>query len=338
GHAFYSIHDLSPLPLRLLTVTSRVGNISSYLIACVALLAMMPLINYIFVYYWTRLVQSIQRLIREARRALVGDLSFRLHPTNEKDLNVIVDSINYLLERVSGLLQEVIRQENATRDAQLLALQHQINPHFIYNTMELLAGRMEVQGMYEESDALTDFAHLFRYNLNAANEATTLASEVANVERYLGIQRLLRGGVVLTQEIEPELRMLPVMRFLLQPLVENSLEHGGHGQDGTLLLTLRAKREGKFARILVADNGMGMMPEQLEQVRAHLQSAEEGHVKESIGLYNIHSRLQLLYGTTLWVESVPNVGTTVSFLVPLLQPPAGRDDLAQSAATARMRA
>ncbi|MEG0864320.1 MAG: histidine kinase [Clostridia bacterium] len=315
--AFYSICPLLPLPFQLITITSSIGGISNYLIICLVLLAMLPLINFIFVHYWTNMIRSIQRMIREARRALVGDSSFRLHPTDDKDLNVIVDSVNYLLQRVSWLLAEVVRQENATRDAQLLALQHQINPHFIYNTMELLAGRMELHELYKESDALSDFAHLFRYNLNAAHEATTLSSEVANVERYLGIQRLLRSDVDLVKSIEPCLLSLPMMRFALQPLVENSLEHGGHKRSELLTLTLQAITEGAYARISLMDNGIGMSAEQLLQVRSHLQTPDEGNAKDSIGLFNIHSRLQLLYNTSLTIESTEGEGTTVSFLVPL---------------------
>lgn len=318
GVAFYSSRSLAPLPLRIIVATPRGGGFNTLLLVSVLLLSIVPTVNYLFYRYWSRMLKAIQRLISQARRALVGDPNFRLLPTDDKDLNVVVTSINYLLQRVSSLLEEMVMQEHATRDAQLLALQHQINPHLIYNTMEMLAGRMELKGSYEESDALSDFAHLFRYNINAQKEPTTLSSELENVERYLAIQRLMQREVSLTQHIEEGLGALPIMRFVLQPLVENSLVHGACPGQKPLKVRIQARREGRYARLRITDNGCGMEPARLEQLRSLLKDPDpqqEGHA--SIGLRNIASRLKLLYGTELSLTSKEGRGTQVNFLVPL---------------------
>lgn len=316
--ALLTLTQVEGLPIVILIATARVSRMSNYLIAALVMLLTVPLLNFVVVRYCWQLVHAIENLVRQVRRAIVDDIGFRLTPSSNHSLNVVSERINTLLERMSGLLEERVRQESAVRDAQLRALQHQINPHFIYNTMEMLAGRLEMRGMFEESDALTDFAYLFRYNINASNQPTTLHSELTNVERYMGMHSLLRQDVRLSLDVDDTLRDMPMPRFVLQPLVENSLEHAGHGKNGMLTVTVSAQRMGSMAHIAVSDDGIGMDAGQLEALQQSLLAQEEGlEAGDSIGIHNIHTRIRLLYGSMLQVHSVQNEGMRVFFDIPL---------------------
>lgn len=317
GETQYSVRALREVPVSLIIFTSRYENILNYLAIPIVILLTITLLVMLFARHINGLIGSIQSLIDETRNTLQGDLQYRLSPANDPDVNVIIDSINVLLDRLSELVARMILQQNAMKEAQLLALQHQINPHFIYNTVELLAGRMELEGMYEESDALTNFAGLFRYNLNVNENDTTIADEISNVRQYLSIQRLSRPNLHLVTDIDPALTALSLPRFTFQPLIENSILHGQAQPGQPLTLSISAHREGGIARIRVEDDGIGMSVERLEQLNELLASEAEDRAKRSIGIFNIHLRLTLLHGTGLTIESHEGQGTRIFFDVPL---------------------
>ncbi len=315
----YTTKNLTYLPFEIATVTSYMAGTSQYVIITMLLLLTVPLTNVLVAVYCRRLVNQTNTLVRQARRAIVGDMKFRLSPSNDKDINDVSTSINTLLERVSTLMEERVEQENAVRDAQIMALQHQINPHFIYNTMEMLAGRLEIKEMYEESDLLTNFAHIFRYNINVNNDQTLLKDEINNVENYLSMQSYLKMQTALQVDIDQEVLQTPMPRFILQPLVENSLEHGGLSTSETLKIFISAKKTREGVWISIQDNGKGIDETQLLKIRENLKAPSLLKKRESIGIMNIQSRLQLLYHSSLQIESVGNQGATISFMLPNAQ-------------------
>ena len=317
-HNLASMWTLNPVPLRLLVITSGYSGPNALFLPGIAF-ALVGLLSCIFFRYLSRLLGDIQNLIRQARCAIVGDRNFRLQSPKDPNLNVIATSINYLLERIGLLWEESLHQERMLHDAQLTALQHQINPHFVFNALEALAGHMEIKGMPEESDALTDFARVFRYNLNANCETATLASEIANVNHYLNVRRLTAPNIRLSVAIDPALLDTPIMRFVLQPLVENSVSHGLTTSEQPLTIVIRAERtQPDGMEVSVADNGRGIAVAQVEELRAFFRRPlEEQSGMESVGLRNLNARLCLQYGTGIQIESREGEGTKISFHAPL---------------------
>lgn len=243
-------------------------------------------------------------------------MQFRLSMTGNQDMDVIVKSMNTLLEQVSELMDKNVKQQLMIHQAQLLALQHQINPHFIYNTVDLIAARIELQGMYEESDALSNFAALFRYNLDVNNERTTLMMELANVRQYLNIQKLSKPNIILHTDIAQGLEYLEIPRFTFQPLVENSVLHGLTVPEKTLTITISASLDGSDALFSITDDGVGMPQATLEKLRSRLNDPNDKD-RSSIGLINIHRRLLLLNGSGLQIESQEGEYTIIRFRLPV---------------------
>lgn len=312
----YGVRTLGEVPISIVVYTARHDNVLGYIAIPLIMLLMALFLIAVFTRHIRKIIDSVQKLIDEAGSALRGDLLYRLSPTGDSGVNVIATSVNVLLDRLSELMDKNLKQQDAMREAQLLALQHQINPHFIYNTVELLAGRMEIRGMYDESDALTNFAELFRYNLNVNDTETTLATELVNVGQYLSIQRISRPNIRLVTDIDPELRKLPLPRFTFQPLIENSILHGQAQPGQDLTVTIRAQKTDGTAKIAVEDDGVGMSQERRTQLTALLEGDSTERAQRSIGIFNIHLRLKLLHGSGLTIESREGQGTRVSFEIP----------------------
>lgn len=269
-----------------------------------------------FTLHISQIIQSIQQLINQVRHSLGSDMQFRLSMTGNQDMDIIVKSMNTLLEQIAELMDKNVKQQLMIHQAQLLALQHQINPHFIYNTVDLIAARIELQGMYEESDALSNFAALFRYNLNVNNEKTTLMMELANVRQYLNIQKLSKPNIILHTDIAQGLEYLEIPRFTFQPLVENSVLHGLTDPEETLTITISANLDGSDALFSITDDGVGMPQATLEKLRSRLNDPNDKD-RSSIGLINIHRRLLLLNGSGLQIESQEGEYTIIRFRLPV---------------------
>lgn len=239
---------------------------------------------------------------------------FRKH-RDESD--VIMDNIVYMYLKDNALRsrmeEEILRKENA----ELMALQLQINPHFLYNTLQtmdfaILTGKADKQ---ELSDAFHDLSGILKYALSSPQEPVTLADELKCLRRYVDIQRYRFGDqFVLYTEVEEDLRQAKVFRMMLQPLVENSMIHGLNGLKERGYIWVRASREGNHLTITVADSGAGMTEEEQKKLMETINDAGS----RSIGLTNLNRRLILSYGpdSALRIHSVPFEETSISFTIP----------------------
>lgn len=224
-------------------------------------------------------------------------------PIERRDeFGVISEKFNLLLGKITGLMGDMIKKETLHKDAQLIALQAQINPHFIYNTLDIFSAKMELAGEYEVSEAMTDFGKMMRYNMDGQSKFTTLEAELRHLEQYVSLQRL-KYGERLSVRIDAPATLLPVtvIKFILQPIVENSIKHG-FPQRGSLSVAVVASsdEDGRLLRIVVRDDGAGIPEERLaalnERFRASDYAPIAGSDRESIGLGNINERLKLYYG------------------------------------------
>ena len=237
-------------------------------------------------------------------------------------------------EQCFSRLNEVTRKDYEAKylktEAELHALQNQINPHFLYNTLELIRGRSLLQGMDDVADMAETLASLFRYSINAPGETATLSQELRNIHDYMRIQKQRLGDRFeysehIDNNSEEVLNCaLPVMT--LQPLVENALMHGIMPKIGGGKLTLRVTKRENILEILVEDDGVGMDDVTLSRIRALIRSKEQGRQENGkdgrrnmgIALRNVNQRIQLYYGTQfgLDVESTKNIGTVLSVRIP----------------------
>lgn len=241
------------------------------------------------------------------------DRKLEVHGDNE--ISQIEKAFNTQIDKIQGLLELTRRQVALMKDSQLMALQHQINPHFLYNTLETFSYRMEVQKHYEEADALVAFSRMMRYNIIQNNGYATINQELEQVSNYLSIQRLKRQELLFEERIEADLYEYEILRFLFQPLIENSVQHGYYGRLLHIIMTCRRKQD--YLHFEIYDDGCGMPAKQVEELNRTLQ-ARRGSGSIGIGLSNINERLCLFYSEEcrLYVESSEGQWTRIRFCIP----------------------
>jgi two-component system sensor histidine kinase YesM len=246
-------------------------------------------------------------------------------PVNSIDeVGQLVISYNRLSSRIVKLTEEVKRNESLKKEADMHALQVQINPHFLYNTLSSIQWLARMDRNTKIAAMVKSLSDFLRFSLNRGQEYCSVEQEIEHVRHYVHIQSIryperFRFHV----DADPETLKKPMLKLLLQPLVENAMLHGilKIGIVGDIRVNIRSVPEG--IRFEVSDNGAGIPAERLERLRQLLRdnplSVEaRTEQKEFYGLRNVHHRLLLHYGQDagLTVESAEGKGTTVSFRIP----------------------
>ena len=238
------------------------------------------------------------------------------HPTNEVER--IVAGFNEMSGQLKQLVEKVKQSTVDQKNAELQAMEAQIDPHFLYNTLDTiiwLAESDEQKQVVHMVESLSDF---FRTSLNQGKDIISIKEEIQHVRSYLEIQQM-RYQDILEYEINvpEEFHQNMIPKITVQPLVENALYHGIKNKRGKGKITVRGYREGSFFILEVQDNGIGMQPERLEQVRnalVHKQFVES----KVYGLYNVNERIRLNCGEEygLRISSTYQEGTTVKIFLP----------------------
>ena len=289
-----------------------------------------------------RFVQSINKPIQVLKEGMrqteIGNWHV-LPPTERKDeIGSLIRSYNNMVKRLSDMIDRVYKAELDRQRAEFQALQLQINPHFLYNTLETINSYAAIQESREIREIVDAMAYMLRYALHADASDITVANELNHVRNYLIIlkHRMLEEFEI-EVDVPPELLLEPMVRFTLQPLVENAFEHGFRKkfEPGQRIL-IGARLEGSYFFITVEDNGAGMAKERLAAIRRSLSDGEASpERREGIGLLNVHRRIRMAFGEEygLAVESEEGRGTLVEVRMPRAkrrQGQAGRGDLKRS--------
>ena len=272
-----------------------------------------PLINIRFVrQIFSRIVECIDRFSAQVKSGCYQPMPV----DGENEVAQITSAFNALIKKIQNLMDLTAKQTALAKESQLKALRQQINPHFMYNTLEVFAYRMELYGHEEESDAIASFSGLLRYSLAKSGTYVTLREEMEQVRRYIQIQRLRYEDVSFQLQIVPELMDAKLLPFSLQPLVENCFIHGYSGSSLAIRLTCKLSSEGLYVEIW--DNGKGMSQSQLENVRESLDRGKDG-ADSGIGLGNIDQRLKLFYSdkSGIRLDSLEGFWTKVWFQIPI---------------------
>jgi sensor histidine kinase YesM len=247
------------------------------------------------------------------------DSSQNLERSERNDeIGLLQNSFADMAERTQNLIASEYIAKIEKRNAQLRALQAQINPHFIYNTLQAVGGmalKHGVPGIYEVTLNLID---IMRYSLNFSKDRVRLGDELKYLQSYLQIQNLRFGKRLdLTFDAPENCFEYLVPKLILQPLVENCFEHGLAERAGRWTVTVSAAVQGEDLLLTVSDNGVGIPPEKLEQIRATLESGTDSSLRgaEHIGLTNVNARIRLMFGGEdygLTIDSDPNAGTSIT--------------------------
>ena len=246
-----------------------------------------------------------------------GNFSTQLSVQGNDEIAELSHHFNSMLKDLRRLMNEVVETQKEKRKRELEILQAQINPHFIYNTLDTLQWKALEYGASDLSELILSLSSFFRVSLSKGKEMIPLREEIKHVRSYLDIQKA-RYEEILTYEIQVEESLDDVFlpKILLQPLVENAIYHGIKPKLAQGKISILAQLEGEDLVLKVQDNGVGMTEEQVNQ----LEEAFEGkRAPVSYGLHNVHQRIRLTYGNPygLHVESCLQDGTTVTIRLPM---------------------
>lgn len=237
----------------------------------------------------------------------------------------LAHSYNVMLRRIRGLMQETVDRQEQLRRMEIGALQEQINPHFLYNTLDSIVRVMETGRTPEAIEMVQALAKLFRLSINNGDYFLTVEQEMDYARNYLTIQQVrYKKRFKYELYMDESIKDLPCPKIILQPLIENSLKHGMSDMPGCTLI-VRARQEGYNIVLSVEDDGLGIPPEKLKKLQEMLRDDSNIMVKKSrygIGLRNTNRRIKLLYGSDygLTIESEVEERTCVTIIFPKHRP------------------
>lgn len=234
------------------------------------------------------------------------------------------DEIGELSHSFNVMMKKFVENQMLRKEAEISALQQQINPHFLYNTLGAINSISQVYGCEEITVISEKLADMFRYSINRDfHEFVRVQEEINHIENYLTIQQIRFGNKFEVKfEIDDELLNCRIIKFVLQPLVENAIYHGLEKKIDNGTLTIKAYRDGADMSFEIIDDGVGMSEDEIQKIyeSINLKSNEKVEKKRgSIGLKNVHARVQLLYGDKYGIKIISSEGrgTTVKLVVPI---------------------
>ena len=265
----------------------------------------------------TNVIQPLKKLERHMARVTIENMNEQVNITTDDEIGHLAGNFNSMLERIENLKEQVVEEQEDKRRYELQALQAQINPHFLYNTLDSIIWMAETQD--SNIVAMTEaLAKLFRISLNKGNEEILLKKEIEHVKNYLIIQSM-RYADKFTFEIcvEPEVEKCRIIKLILQPIVENCIYHGIKKKRGSGHIRIRAFREECNLIIKVEDDGCGMSQEMCRKMLSY-EVEPENISGSGIGVKNVNERIQLRFGKEygLSYQSEEGKGATVTYLLP----------------------
>ncbi|OBZ12569.1 MULTISPECIES: sensor histidine kinase [Bacillales] len=311
---------VSLTPLHELTGTIDEINRMLVIFLIVYLVCCISVVFYITAYY----TQPIAHLVRIMRRLEADNLHYLLPWSSRKDeVGWLYRGVGSLVQRIEGLIKEAARSERNKKALEFQVLSHQINPHFLYNTLESIRWKAENHGRSDISEMVSALGNLLRLSLNQGKEITTLRREIEQVKAYVLIEQARMGKVVrILYACEEATMDLPFLRLLLQPLVENAIQHSVRDNFEKGKIIISARKEGDDIVIDLSDNGKGIPASVLEQLEKEEEpSVQFSHTRRGVGLRNVNDRLKLYFGDAykLQIETGPEIGTKITLRHPILK-------------------
>ena len=264
----------------------------------------------------------IKRLEHAVQELEAGKEELELPEEGCYEVRRLSRAIYTMVSTMRHLMDDIVEQEHQKRRNELEVLQSQINPHFLYNTLDSVVWMTEA-GRYQEAIAMvTSLARLFRISLSKGKSIIPLEDELEHARHYMTIQEIrYKNKFTTTITAHPGTEGLYSLKLIVQPILENAIYHGMSAvEDGEIRVD--AEREGKNLWIRISDNGMGMPPEVVESLLDFKRPPKSFHASGSgIGVRNVHQRIRLTFGAAygLYIESEPDQGTTVTVHLPALE-------------------
>jgi two-component system sensor histidine kinase YesM len=269
------------------------------------------------------LFARLKVLIKMMKRIQNGEFDVRIDDQGKDEIGQLAGSFNHMAENLEEVMLNLIEQETTHRDAEIRALQSQINPHFLFNTLESLRMECELREEYDLAKVLTSLGSLFRYSIKWVNHLVPLREELGHIHNYIEIMKIrFRDRIHFNVEIKEELYDYLVIKMMFQPLVENCFYHAFKDREGVWEISIRGKIDGENFYIEIEDNGIGIEPERLDKINRGLAADSEVEIDKKvegfIGLWNVDKRIKMQFGNeyAIRLKSIQNIGTTIVITIP----------------------
>lgn len=259
----------------------------------------------------------IQRLCDSMERVQEGDFSVSdIVVDSENEIGSLTKSFNVMTQRIHELMAQNIREQEAKRKSELQALQSQINPHFLYNTLDSIIWMAEGKKNEEVVLMTASLARLLRQSISNEDELVSIGQEIEYARGYLTIQKMrYKDKLEFWIEVEPSILNIRLIKLVLQPVIENAIYHGLKYKESRGLLLVKGFMKNGNAVLQVIDDGVGMDQETLDHI---YERHKVDYHSNGVGIYNVQKRLQLYYGNEYGIvyESKPGEGTTATITIP----------------------
>ncbi len=267
------------------------------------------------------LTHSLVELKQVVRKVYDGDLDARFHSDQHDEIAYLGNRINDMLEQVQDFFHTQERDAVEKRDLELRLMQSQINPHLLYNTLTSIAWCIRQDDPGKAERLLLSLGSFFKLALSSGNDMVPLEDELNMIRHYLQVQNLGRGkDYVFCDNVPDSLRSVRILHLSLQPFVENAVIHGfsNYMDDGCITVSARTDRAAQTICITVEDDGIGILPEDLEKLLTAIHTYPPRGDQAHFGLYNVDRRIKNKFGSTFGVRIESEVGryTRASILLP----------------------
>ncbi len=280
--------------------------------------------------FYRQAYQPILKLLWVIQMVENGDATNALDPAADPSIAPQVAILNRLLEGLKASLDQKYALQMVKKQAEFDALQSQINPHFLYNTLESIRGQAILEGVDEIADMTEALSAFFRYSISQRGNIVTLEDELKNVDNYFAIQQYRFYDKFSLQKLledGDDVLKYRLPKLTIQPIVENAIYHGLETKIGRGTITIRVTTTEKRMIINVVDDGVGIEKSRLDAINEKLSlgvdtsSGEPGPVSRGIALYNVNQRIKLNFGEPygLIIYSTPDSGTDVEISLPLIK-------------------
>jgi two-component system sensor histidine kinase YesM len=250
-----------------------------------------------------------------------GKLDTKIEVSGNDEIKEISNVFNEMTEDIKGHIDEIVEKDKAEKEIKLRLFMSQINPHFIYNTLNTIIYLARKEGNDKIISVTKNFINILHNTIQVQpDEMTTVDSEIKFIGSYIKILRYRYNNIVdLDWEVEPDAMDKKLPRMMLYPLIENSVFHGIIPKNKTGKIAVKLVIKDKHLNISVVDNGLGIEDNALADLKDLLRKNKDLGYIEHIGLFNVNHRLSLLYGedNTLEIQSKYGEGTKISFKIPI---------------------
>jgi two-component system sensor histidine kinase YesM len=263
-----------------------------------------------------RLTKPIKRLENLMKKVEKGDFNIRVEVESTDEIGKLSRSFNLMIGKIKDLMGQIVQEQERKRISELKALQAQIHPHFLYNTLDSIIWMAEMGKMEEVVKMTSALAKLFRSSISKGDELVPIKVELEHILNYLTIQNIrYKNKFTYSIDVDPSIYASKTLKIVLQPLVENAIYHGLKQQAVIGHITITGQRENGMILLQVIDDGVGMSEEQVRTLSDKWRQWDGGN---GVGLQNVNDRIQLYFGESYGLEifSEPEEGTTVTLRIP----------------------